>query len=133
MFGRGLSCLALVLQAFYLNGGSSAKEGGSSVLHGFDEELLSQAWDVDRDVVRQIRDSQKGTMIVRVKEGLDISEDSESRESEEFWANYTYNLDEARPDIEVNDGGSFRLLTNKKLPILKEVHLSAIRVKLDRV
>ncbi|CAM6089674.1 unnamed protein product [Calypogeia fissa] len=117
-------------EEFYLHGGSG-KEGGS-VLQGFDEELLSQAWDVDRDIVRQIRESQKGTRIVRLNEDIDILRDSRSRESGESWTKFTYNIDDGEPDVEVKNGGTFNLLTEKSFPILKELKLSAMRVKLDK-
>lgn len=116
--------------------GAETKEWGSGVLQAFDDELLSHAWDVDTDIVKRIKFSQKGTVIVNVHRDIQTPFILQARgveASTSIWENYVYNIDEAKPDIKVNNGGSLSMLTSKKFPILEEMLLTAVRLRLDSV
>lgn len=121
-------------QSFYLEG-AATKGWGSGVLHGFDEELLSHAWDVDIDVVKQIKETQLETVIVKVQEDIQMpfTQPARGENTKKFWESYVYNIDEAEPDVKVRNGGSFNVLTSNELPILREVLLTAGQLKLDSV
>ncbi|CAM6089675.1 unnamed protein product [Calypogeia fissa] len=120
---------------FYLEG-AATEEWGSGILHGFDDELLSHAWDVDPAVVQQIKESQKGTVIIKVSEDMIrapfiLQALRGEDESTSIWENYAYNIDKADPDIKVANGGSFRMLNSEKFPILEEIELTAVHLILE--
>ncbi|XP_078446808.1 cocosin 1-like [Wolffia australiana] len=118
--------------------------GGGNVFRGFDDEILSEALGVRRDVVRKLKgeDDRRGT-IIKVEKELHIAAPSREMEMEmeedngleEALCNMRLveNIaDPAKFDVYSPQGGHISTLNSQKLPILRFLRLSAEKGHLRR-
>ncbi|KAJ7549396.1 hypothetical protein O6H91_07G052000 [Diphasiastrum complanatum] len=117
------------VQPFALVGGKEEREFGS-VLRGFDREILARAWDVDEQTVTRLLESQNGTGIVRVREGIEIPEATEG-EGNTFFGEFVYRVKRSRADVRVERGGELHVVNRNKLAVLEHLNLGMTCVKLE--
>ncbi|KAJ7298410.1 hypothetical protein O6H91_19G052400 [Diphasiastrum complanatum] len=111
---------------FLLAGGKD--KGPGSVLQGFSEEILAKAWNVEKDTVSELLESQNGTVFIKVLEGIEFPDSSDDYNG--YFKEFIYHLHAADPDVKVRDGGELRLVTSDKFPVLRIVHLGLSCTKL---
>ncbi|XP_002988282.2 legumin B [Selaginella moellendorffii] len=102
---------------------SQDESTGNSLLHGFSKEILAQAWGVDESIVQRLREGQKGSQIIKVDEQQRRSLPSVTNSG--IYMDFVYRLGDSQPDVYVPRGGELRQLNSMKMPILKELGLSA--------
>ncbi|XP_077226777.1 cocosin 1-like [Tasmannia lanceolata] len=120
--------------------------GNDNILSGLDEQTISEAFDVPLDTARKLqnRDDKRGN-IVRVENGLRVArpprsqeeEDRRSRQNglEETFCNRRLReniADPTRAEVYSSQGGRLATLNSHKLPILRNLQMSAERGVLYR-
>ncbi|KAH7864329.1 hypothetical protein Vadar_028372 [Vaccinium darrowii] len=136
------------LRAYYLAGGQPQRgsqgrrgqrgpqgpENFQNILQGFDEELLAEAFNVDREIVRKMQRQDERGLIVKVREGLRMirpderEEEERSNGIEETWCTMRlhHNVDDRREaEVYSREGGRLNVVNRNKLPILRYLDLSA--------
>nr|BAJ53257.1 JHL25P11.12 [Jatropha curcas] len=101
--------------------------GGLGVIGGFSSEFTSQAYNMNEQEACKLAKSQNGVLIVTIEQGIKIPHPDHL----EFPENMVYNIDSAKPDLEVEKGGSLKIFTPEKFPFLGKVGLSVSHVKLE--
>ncbi|KAI3982934.1 hypothetical protein MKX01_010417 [Papaver californicum] len=84
-----------------------ALTGANGLFTGFTTEFVARAWDLEEDKVKELVGSQKGTGIIKVKDGSKC------------------------PNVDIKNGGRVVLLNTKSFPLVKDVGLGADLVRLD--
>eukprot|EP00897_Mesotaenium_endlicherianum_P005055 jgi/Mesen1/4578/ME000232S03840 len=109
---------------FHLAGAGSEHMPGAT-LWGFSKEYLARAWNVDEKLVREVLESQKGSVIVKAKPPMDfaVPEGNQNEENGIFF-NYIYNTKYNEPDFMVQRGGRAWKVDRLKLPVLEKESLS---------
>ena len=100
--------------------------GANRIFTGFSAEFVRRAWDVDEAAVKSLVKNQTGTGIVKLKEGMKMSEGKKEHRS-----GMTLNCEEVPLDVDVKNGGRVVVLNTKNLPLVGEVGLGADLVQLD--
>ncbi|KAF7152804.1 hypothetical protein RHSIM_Rhsim01G0263800 [Rhododendron simsii] len=136
------------LRAYYLAGGPQKRgrqgergpENFQNVLRGFDEELMAEAFNVDREIVRKMQRQDERGLIVKVREGMGMIRPDEREEEEEgewgrrmngieeTWCTMRlhHNVDDRREaEVYSREGGRLNVVNRNKLPILRYMDLSA--------
>ncbi|KAJ7530176.1 hypothetical protein O6H91_15G083200 [Diphasiastrum complanatum] len=116
------------VEPFFLAGGKDERCGG--VLRGFDREILARAWDVDEQTVTRLLESQNGTVIVRVREGIEMPEVRTDHELNTFFADFVYRIERSHADV-VERGGQLHAVNRYKLPALRHLDLGLSCVTLE--
>ncbi|MCL7025852.1 hypothetical protein MKW94_028731 [Papaver nudicaule] len=98
--------------------------GANGLFTGFTTEFVARAWDLEEDKVKELVGSQKGTGIVKVKDGFKMPEPKE-----EDRKGMVMNCLEAPLDVDIKNGGRVVLLNTKSLPLVKDVGLGADLVR----
>ncbi|CAA6655281.1 unnamed protein product [Spirodela intermedia] len=115
-------------------GAEEESSGGGNIFGGFDDEILSEALGVSREVVRKLKsENDKRGSIIRVERGL--QEEQEDNGLEETLCNLRLDeniADPAKFDIYSRQGGHLTTLNSQKLPVLRLLRLSAERGHLRR-
>jgi len=132
---------------FGLAGGKQSRFG--SLLHGFSKDTLATAWGVDEKTVQSLLDRQNDAGIVKVQQKIrfpemphERSEDGEVEDnhypyfdrpaSSFYFEELKYSMRAERPDFFVRDGGWLNIVNHHKLPALRNVGFSAMRVSLEK-
>ncbi|GLJ35813.1 hypothetical protein SUGI_0719070 [Cryptomeria japonica] len=104
--------------------------GGSNGLYrGFSKRFMCRAWDLKESELDHVLSSQSGSGIVKLKEGTSMpTPEAEAGDK----LRLVFNCEEAKPDIDIDNGGRVVVLTSNYLPILKEIGLGADLVKIDK-
>lgn len=136
------------MQAYYLAGGpqkhgrqgEQGPENFQNIMRGFDEELLAEAFNVDREIVRKMQRQDDRGLIVKVREGMGVIRPDEREEEEEgewgrrlngieeTWCTMRlhHNVDDRREaEVYSREGGRLNVVNRNKLPILRYMDLSA--------
>ncbi|CAA7390488.1 unnamed protein product [Spirodela intermedia] len=127
-------------------GAEEESSGGGNIFGGFDDEILSEALGVSREVVRKLKsENDKRGSIIRVERGLQLAapryereaerEEQEDNGLEETLCNLRLDeniADPAKFDIYSRQGGHLTTLNSQKLPVLRLLRLSAERGHLRR-
>ncbi|RZC75628.1 hypothetical protein C5167_051111 [Papaver somniferum] len=100
--------------------------GANGLFTGFTTEFVARAWDLEEDKVKELVGSQKGTGIIKVKDGFKMPEPKE-----EDRKGMVMNCLEAPLDVDIKNGGRVVLLNTKSLPLVKDVGLGADLVRID--
>lgn len=135
------------MQAYYLAGGprnqgqgQQGPENFQNILRGFDEELLAEAFNIDRELARRMQRQDDRGLIVKVREGMSVIRPDEREEEEEgewgrrlngieeTWCTMRlrHNVDDRREaEVFSREGGRLNVVNQNKLPILQRLDLSA--------
>ncbi|KAL3538549.1 hypothetical protein ACH5RR_001915 [Cinchona calisaya] len=100
--------------------------GVLGILGGFSTELLTRAFDLQENELNQLTKGQTQALIIKLAEGQTLPDPNEDDN-----AKMLYNLENARPNVHVNHGGSITAATAENFGGLKQGALSANLVKLD--
>lgn len=100
--------------------------GTTGVLGGFSNDIISRTYDFTRNESDKLTKSQIGTDIVKLQKGQRLPEPNNCVSEKRL----SYNLENERPYLQVNRGGSITLATAKNFPILKKIGLSATLINL---
>ncbi|PNX55738.1 glutelin type-A, partial [Trifolium pratense] len=95
-------------------------------LGSFSSDLISKVYNFDKNEVNKLTQNQKGGVMIKIekdqpmpKPQLDLTKD------------FVYDIDSKTPDTEAQNVGLVTTLTEEDFPFIKDVGLSAIRVKLE--
>ncbi|KAL5711093.1 hypothetical protein ACHQM5_021585 [Ranunculus cassubicifolius] len=100
--------------------------GSNGIFTAFSTEFVGRAWDLEQSQAADLVSSQKGSGIVKVKEGTVLPEPKAAdREG------LALNCEEAPLDVDVKNGGRVVVLNTQNLPLVGEVGFGADLVKLD--
>lgn len=99
--------------------------GAAGVLNGFSTEFLTRTYDLNKNELDQLTKSQTAPLIVKLAEGQTFPKPGNDDN------NLVYHLENAKPSVHVNRGGSLTIATAENFPVLKKLGLSAKLVKLD--
>ncbi|XP_045825571.1 glutelin type-A 3-like [Trifolium pratense] len=95
-------------------------------LGSFSSDLISKVYNFDKNEVNKLTQNQKGGVMIKIekdqpmpKPQLDLTKD------------FVYDIDSKTPDTEAQNLGLVTTLTEEDFPFIKDVGLSAIRVKLE--
>lgn len=138
------------MQAFYLAGSppsrgqqsQQARDTFQNIFRAFDEELMSEAFNVPREVVRKMQqENEERGIIVNVQQGMRVIRPSEEEEEQEqrqrgqgsngfeetfCTTKLRTNLDNPREaDVYSRQAGRLNIANQDKLPILRFLDLSA--------
>lgn len=139
------------MQAFYLAGSppsrgqqsQQARDTFQNIFRAFDEELMSEAFNVPREVVRKMQqENEERGIIVNVQQGMRVIRPSEEEEEEQeqrqrgqgsngfeetfCTTKLRTNLDNPREaDVYSRQAGRLNIANQDKLPILRFLDLSA--------
>ena len=100
--------------------------GSNGIFKGFTTEFVSQAWDLDENVVKALVGKQSGNGIVQLHGNFKMPEPK--KEHREGMALY---CEEAPLDVDIKKGGRVVVLNTNNLPLVGEVGLGADLVSLD--
>ncbi|KAH7301339.1 hypothetical protein KP509_23G021000 [Ceratopteris richardii] len=116
---------------YHLAGGKEQLVGG--LLHGFSDDMLSEAFGVDVSITHDIFSRQKDVTITRAgkKFNFPYLEGTHRDGENDVAAEFTFSMHSGKADLIVPDGGWLSFVTRNKLPVLSKVGLSAVRVKLE--
>lgn len=114
---------------FHLAGCKDKSHGG--IMHGFTTDFLAQAWDLDEPTVRKLLERQSGAAIVKLAAALNIQQSNSEANGAPGYGEFIYNCEDAKKDVDVENGGRVAVLTSDNLPILSQIGLGADLVKLD--
>ncbi|XP_006349431.1 12S seed storage protein CRD-like [Solanum tuberosum] len=99
----------------------------AGILNGFSNELIAKTFHMTQTESEKLVKDQSGlNIIIKVNEGIQIPNGSSSAKRK-----FVYNLDGAKPCVEVKNGGHLSSLSIKNIPLLGEIGLSANRVVLE--
>eukprot|EP00252_Welwitschia_mirabilis_P009811 TRINITY_DN22688_c0_g1_i1.p1 TRINITY_DN22688_c0_g1~~TRINITY_DN22688_c0_g1_i1.p1 ORF type:complete len:369 (+),score=56.30 TRINITY_DN22688_c0_g1_i1:96-1202(+) len=105
--------------------------GASALFHGFSKDFVSRAWDLSEAEVDRVLNSQGGTGIVKLKEGVNPFNPAYSQEVTKEKTALAFNCLDAPLDVDIKNGGRVVVLTGNNLPLLKDINLSADLVRID--
>ncbi|KAI5058230.1 hypothetical protein GOP47_0026400 [Adiantum capillus-veneris] len=118
------------VKPFFLSG--AKKREFSGVWHGFSEDTIARALDVDKSTVRKLLTSQKEVVITKTRHKIKLPFPEERRHHENgAGAEFTFSTKCSKADLMVKHGGWLSMVTRNKLPVLAHVGLSAVRVNLE--
>ncbi|KAK2989488.1 hypothetical protein RJ640_019587 [Escallonia rubra] len=140
------------LRAFYLAGGvptqgqqgqngQQARETFQNIFRAFDEELMAEAFNVPREIVRRMQQENERGLIVKVREGMSVirpdeeeqqqqqgprADESNGLEENICSMKISTNIDNRREaDIYSRQAGKINIVNQHKLPILRLLDMSA--------
>ncbi|TMW82415.1 hypothetical protein EJD97_006003 [Solanum chilense] len=100
----------------------------AGILNGFPNELIAKSFHMNiTESEKLMKDQSSLNILIKVNEGIRIPNASGSAKRK-----LVYNLDDAKPCVEVKNGGVLSLVSSKNIALLGEVGLSANRVVLER-
>ncbi|GLJ36156.1 hypothetical protein SUGI_0725390 [Cryptomeria japonica] len=103
--------------------------GSNGMYRGFSKRFMCRAWDLNESELNRVMSSQSGSGIVKLEEGTSMpTPEAEAGDN----LTLVFNCEEAKPDIDIDNGGRVVVLTSNYLPILKELGLGADLVKIDK-
>jgi hypothetical protein len=112
-------------QSFFLFGNPDDKKA-PSVLNGFSKDVLAATWNVDEETVEKLLTAQKGAAIIK------LEKHARAPAPNTWFGDFSFNLRETQPEL-VTRGGMLNFVTEYKMPILKEIGLSASVAGLEPV
>ncbi|CAL5214322.1 unnamed protein product [Lathyrus oleraceus] len=95
-------------------------------LGSFSSELIGKIYNLDKDEVSQLTQSQKGVVVIKLEKDQQMP-----KPQLDLTGDFVYDIDTKVPETEVHYGGLVTTLTEKDFPFIKDVGLSVIRVKLE--
>nr|QOS14442.1 cruciferin PGCRURSE5-like variant Y2 [Solanum tuberosum] len=99
----------------------------AGILNGFSNGLIAKTFYMTQTETEKLVKDQSGlNIIIKVNEGMQIPNASSTATSK-----FVYNLDGAKPCVEVKNGGNLSSVNLKNIPLLGEIGLSANRVVLE--
>lgn len=102
--------------------------GSIGTLTAFSPDLIGKSFGINSDKAKEIFNRQKGILIVK------LGEDQAKTipvNSADFNNNWTKNIENAPPDVAVENGGVCATMTSAEFPLLEEVGLSGTRLVLQ--
>ncbi|KAL3515626.1 hypothetical protein ACH5RR_022528 [Cinchona calisaya] len=95
--------------------------GTNGILGGFSNDIISKTYNFTSTEANSLTKSQTGTYIVKLRNGQNLPNPSNISSAKIV----SYNLENAKPDLQVNNGGSLTTATAQNFPILDKIGLSA--------
>ncbi|KAK4339922.1 hypothetical protein RND71_041384 [Anisodus tanguticus] len=102
--------------------------GVAGTLNGFSNELIAKSFHMTNTESEKLMKDQSGSnLLIKINEGTIMPEPCNVNVKHKL----VFNLDNAKPNVEVKNGGSLFVVTCKNLPLLGDVGQSANRVVLE--
>ncbi|KAI3715708.1 hypothetical protein L6452_22694 [Arctium lappa] len=120
------SKIAYVLQAQVVGEmGYFFLAGAQGMLRGFQSDIVAKLFDLNNKVGEDLIKSQPGSLIVKLRNGIEFPKPTEDFKEKVYAA-----IDTPRADVVVKGGGIINSLTEKEFPVLVGMGLSARFVRL---
>ncbi|PHT41487.1 hypothetical protein CQW23_20341 [Capsicum baccatum] len=101
--------------------------GTAGILNGFSNELLAQTFHMTKTESEKLKKGQSSlNIIIKISEGIKTPDPCNSGIHK-----LVFNLDGAKPSVEVKNGGLLTSVSVRDLPLLGDIGLSANRVVLE--
>lgn len=101
--------------------------GGAGILNGFSNELIAKFFQMTKDESEKLmKDQSTLNLLIKINEGIKIPNPSNGAKRK-----LVFNLDGAKPCVEVKNGGHLSSVSGKNIALLGEVGLSGNHVVLE--
>lgn len=100
--------------------------GGQGLIGSFSTELTSKVYHLNKDEVNKLTKSQTGILLIKLEKGQPMP-----KPQMDLTKKLVYDIDVAKPEIEVQNGGLITTITESEFPFIGDVGLSFIKVKLE--
>lgn len=101
--------------------------GAAGILNGFSNELIAKSFHMTKtESETLIKDQSSLNLLIKINEGTKMPDPCNSAKHK-----LVFNLDGAKPCVEVKNGGVLTTVSCKNLPLLGDLGLSANRVVLE--
>ncbi|KAF3685750.1 putative ubiquitin-conjugating enzyme E2 5-like [Capsicum annuum] len=102
--------------------------GVAGILKGFSNELIAKSFHMTKtEFEKIIKDQSSSNVLIKIKEGTKMPDPCNNDVKHKL----AFNLDSAKPCVEVKNGGTLSVVTCRNLLLLGDVGLSANRVVLE--
>jgi len=99
----------------------------AGMLNGFSNELIAKCFHMNKtESEKLMKDQSSLNLLIKINESIQMPNSSNSAKRK-----LVYNLDGAKPCVEVKNGGNLSSVNLKNIPLLGEIGLSANRVVLE--
>ncbi|XP_055814858.1 cocosin 1-like [Solanum dulcamara] len=101
--------------------------GAAGILNGFSNDLIAKYFHMNKNESEKLmKDQSILNLLIKINEGTTIPNPSNSAKRK-----LVFNLDDAKPCVDVKNGGTLSSVSGKNIALLEEIGLSANRVVLE--